>query len=104
MAKNRKAKTRGTKGPFAGRSWDRRLVKIDQGPLRQKAGSECGRVMARVEQARREWEQFQREDQPAFARWMAATFGSLLTRLRELEARKHEKESLVTLVEMETMF
>ena len=59
--------------------------------------------MARVEQSRREWERFEREDQPAFARWMAATFGSLLTRLRDLEARMHEKESLVTMVEMETM-
>jgi len=61
-------------------------------------------MMARVEQARREWKRFEREDQPAFARWMAATFGALLTRLRDLEAQTLEKESLVAMIQTEIMF
>jgi hypothetical protein len=61
-------------------------------------------MMARVEKARLEWKRFEREDKPAFGRWMAATFGQMLTRLRELEARTFEKESLVELVETEVMF
>jgi hypothetical protein len=61
-------------------------------------------MMARVEEARREWKRFEREDRPAFARWMAATFGALLTRLRELEAQTLEKESLVAMIETEIMF
>jgi hypothetical protein len=61
-------------------------------------------MMARVEEARREWQRFEREDRPAFARWMAATFGALLTCLRELEARTLEKESLVSMIQTEIMF
>ena len=61
-------------------------------------------MMERVEQARREWERFGREDQPAFARWRAATFGATLTRLRELEGRTLEKESLVMMIEAEVLF
>jgi len=60
--------------------------------------------MARVEQARSEWERFGREDEPAFGRWMAATFGTTLTRLREMEARALEKESLLMRIETEIMF
>src|SRR4051794_6014037 len=102
--KTRQAKTRRSRVPLAKRSQDRRLICIDQGPLRQKAASECARLMARVEQARSEWERFGREDEPAFGRWMAATFGTTLTRLREMEARALEKESLLMRIETEIMF
>jgi hypothetical protein len=61
-------------------------------------------MMARVEEARREWQRFEREDRPAFARWMAATFGALLTRLRELETQALEKETLVAMIQTEIMF
>lgn len=90
--------------PPPARSHDRRLIKLDQGPLRQKAASECGRVMQKLEKARREWQRFEREDRPAFARWMAATFGAILTRLRELESQALEKETLVSIIETEIMF
>ncbi|HEY3900144.1 MAG TPA: J domain-containing protein [Chthoniobacter sp.] len=57
--------------------------------------------MARLEQARAEWKRFEREDKPAFARWMAKTFGPLLTRVREIADLIRQKESLVEEVEME---
>ncbi|MDR3403587.1 MAG: hypothetical protein P4L99_13900 [Chthoniobacter sp.] len=79
----------------------RQLVWVDQRPLRREAASECGRAMERLEKARREWKRYEREDQPAYQRWMASTFGALMSRVRELEARVRDKEALVREVEKE---
>ena len=57
--------------------------------------------MARLEKARGEWKRFEREDKPAFGRWMASNFGPLLTRIREVAELIRQKESLVAEVEME---
>ena len=104
MSKPRKRKNNLPHVPPAGRSKDRRLVPIDQAPLRRKVATECSRMMARVEKTRMEWNRFEREDQPAFGRWMAAAFGGQLTRLRDLEALIREKETLVQEVESEMFF
>ena len=77
---------------------------LDQGPLRRKASSECRRAMTRLEKVRAEWKRFDHEDKPAFSRWVAATFGALLSRQREIEALIREKEALVQEVERELVF
>jgi len=59
--------------------------------------------MARLEKAQAEWRRFEEEDKPAFARWMAATFGALLSRIRETAAQIQEKESWIAEVEMEML-
>jgi hypothetical protein len=79
----------------------RQIVPLDQGPIRRKAASECGREMARLEKARVEWKRFEQEDKPAFERWMAATFGPLLSSLRETESLVREKDALIHEVEAE---
>jgi len=99
-AKGKSAQTR-ARSAAGRRAKDRQLVPLDQGPLRRRAVSECGREMARLEKLRVEWKRFENEDKPAFARWMAATFGAVLSELRELEARWREKEALVIEVEEE---
>lgn len=86
------------------RSKDRRIVLLDQRPLRRKAASECSRMMARVERAKTEWRRFQQEDHAGYERWRAATFGALLSRLREIEAAIRTKEELIREVEMEMIF
>ena len=83
------------------RSAARQLVALDQGPLRRKTASECSREMARLEKVRAEWRRFEQEDRPAFERWRAATFGALLSRLRDTESLLREKEALIHEVEME---
>jgi hypothetical protein len=90
--------------PGRERSKERGLVLLDQGPLRRAASSECNQAMERLEKARAEWKRFEREDKPAFERWMAATFGALLSRVRETAALVGEKETLVREVEMEMVF
>jgi hypothetical protein len=88
----------------ARRAKHRQLVPLDQGPLRRKAVSECGREMARVEKLRVEWKRFEHEDKPAFERWMAATFGATLSELREQESQLRVKEALIFEVEEEMFF
>lgn len=60
--------------------------------------------MGRLDKARTEWRRFEREDQPAFQRWKASTFGALMSRIREIEALVRQKEMLVQEVEREMYF
>src|SRR5688572_13236056 len=99
-------KTRGRPGANARKRgpvvWE--IVLIDQAPLRQKAATECQREMKRLEKARADWQRFQQKDKPAFERWMAQTFGALMTELREINTHIHEKEALIEAVEAEMCF
>jgi len=81
------------------RDWQ--IVVVDQGPIRTKAARECGKMMERLEMARREWRQFDLEDRPAYGRWVSATFGALLTEIREAGERLREVAMLVAEVEDE---
>ena len=60
--------------------------------------------MAGIEKARTDLARFERDDRPAFERWMSATFGQVLTELREIEARFMEKSALAQEIEMELVF
>jgi hypothetical protein len=82
---------------------DRRIVPVEDGPLRKRAATEYNRAMAKLEKARAELRRYQQEDGPSFGRWMAATFGALLTELRENARLLHEQQSLVDEVELEMM-
>lgn len=82
----------------------RQIVLLDQVPLRRAAASECQQAMARLDTAKAEWRRFEREDKTAFERWSAATFGALLSKMREVDAARREKEMLFQEVEMEMFF
>jgi hypothetical protein len=86
----------------ARRDW--KLIVLDQEPLRRDAASSCTQMMKKLKRATAEWTRFEREDQPAFNRWKAATFGTLLTTLRDLETRLGEKSTLIRQVELEMVF
>jgi hypothetical protein len=77
------------------------VVLIDQEPVRTAAGSDCSAAMGRLEELRKAWNRFEREDKPSFVRWRAREFGPLLSELREVEAMVREQETLVHEVEME---
>ena len=80
------------------------LVAIDQEPIRKRAASECSKAMTQLENAKGEWRRFEREDRPAYERWMSATFGALLTKIRETEALIEKQEGIIDDVETECMF
>lgn len=69
--------------------------------MRRAAGVECSAAMGRLEELRKAWNRFEREDKPSFVRWRAREFGPLLSELREVESRVREQEALVHEVEME---
>lgn len=77
------------------------LIVVDQEPLRRAAAGQCEACLAGIEQARADLARFEREDRPAFERWMAAKFGQAMTELRTLEARYAEKAGLAEAIEME---
>jgi hypothetical protein len=83
----------------AGFAWE--LVPIDQRPMRRAAGVECSAAMGRLDELRKAWNRFEREDKPSFVRWRAREFGPLLSELRDIDQRVREQELLVHEVEME---
>jgi hypothetical protein len=83
---------------------DRRIIALDDGPLRKRAATACQREMAKLDEARAELGRFKQEDRPAFARWMAARFGPLLTEIRDNARLIEERESLIEEVELEMIF
>src|ERR671918_299017 len=77
------------------------IVCIEQATLRASAAGECTDMMARLEQARLCWHQFERKDKPAFIRWRAREFGALLSTARDVEIQIRDLQALVHEVEME---
>src|SRR5262252_1495416 len=77
------------------------IVWIEQAPLRASAAGECTDMMARLEQARRCWHQFERQDKPAVVRWRAREFGALLSTGRDVEDKIRDAQNLIHEVEME---
>src|SRR5436189_861984 len=77
------------------------IVWIEQAPLRASAAGECIDMMARLEQARLCWHQFERQDQPAFVRWRAREFGALLSTARDVEDKIRDAQNLIHEVDME---
>src|SRR5258707_12921693 len=71
------------------------IVWIEQAPLRASAAGECTDMMARLEQARLCWHQFERQDKPAFVRWRAREFGSLLCTARDVEDKIRDAQKLI---------
>src|SRR5438046_2973236 len=77
------------------------IVWIEQAPLRASAAGKCTDMMARLEQARLCWHQFERQDKPAFVRWRAREFGALLSTARDVEDKIRDAQNLIHEVEME---
>src|SRR6267378_2143228 len=80
---------------------DVRIILVDQEPLRKMAAADCTSARARLESARAGWHCFERKDKPAFVRWRAREFGTLLSRAREVEEQIRDGQTLVHEVEME---
>ena len=79
----------------------RALVVLDQRKVRENTTRVCHRELASLEKAKAELQRFESDDRVPFARWMSATFGPMLTKLRELTAQISKQTSLITEVEEE---
>ena len=67
-AKKRRQPKREPKVTGGARSKDRRIVVIDQGPIRRETATACQVEMKKLDKARNEWRVFEQEDKPAFTR------------------------------------
>ncbi len=83
---------------------DRRLVPVNDGPLRARAANLCKQALAKLDKARAEWRRFEQEDRPSFAQWMAVNFGALLTAIRENDRLMVEHEAFFEEVDFEMVF
>jgi hypothetical protein len=72
-----------------------RIVIVDQAPLRDAVIRECRRLMRSVEEGRLAVHQFETVSRPAYDRWLASTFGQLLTHRRELGEKISAADALV---------
>ena len=80
---------------------DLRIVRIDDGPLREKATADYKKAMAKLDKSCAEQRRFEQKDKPRFEQWLALKFGSLLTELRENDRLIQQKEDLIIEVEQE---
>lgn len=86
------------------RALDCAIVLVDGTEIRHAALAAYRMFERDLRKVRREQEAFQSTDLAAFARWEAATFGPLLTKLREISAEVHEKNDLLDDIEEEIFF
>jgi hypothetical protein len=77
------------------------MVVVAQEPLRETAAADCSAAKVRLARTRSAWHRFERKDKPAFVRWRAREFGSLLSQAREVETQIRDAQTLVHEVEME---
>ena len=77
------------------------LLVIDQDALFKAEERKCLREQTRLDSLRRELENYEQLDQPAFVSWLYSTFGQELTQLRELRAELARNFSILHAVENE---
>jgi hypothetical protein len=79
------------------------MIPVSDEPLRKRAAGEYSRAIEKLEKARGELRCFEQKERPAFQAWLAATFGALLTEIRENERQILEKQNIIIEVETEMM-
>jgi hypothetical protein len=80
-------------------SWT--LLIIDDAPIRLRALKEYHSAEKSVARIRTEMEAFETRDLPAFHRWEASRFGSMLTEIREMESAAAQKRHILDAIEEE---
>jgi hypothetical protein len=85
-------------------SKDRRIVLLDQQPLREEAGGEAKRIMREVSEHAEKIAEFDRTIQPAFERWETEHLGPILDEERRLNIKISELERLVEFADFEALF
>lgn len=104
MRKRRIHKPVGPDPSFVKLSSDRRIVLLDQEPLREAAGRAARKKIGEMEKLATSLNEFENSILPAYARWEAETLGPLLEEERQLNARIDRLEHLISRIGMEALF
>ncbi|MCF7669783.1 MAG: J domain-containing protein [Verrucomicrobia bacterium] len=78
-------------------------MNIDSRPTRTKAARNYKNIRTRLQKAREELDDFEKNDIPAFNKWYYSNFGTLLTELREKQKRLMELQFLIGDIHDEAM-
>src|SRR3954465_5245679 len=78
----------------------RSLLVIDQEPIRGAAKDEVGHLYAKMRQLRRQIDEFETVDKPAFMRWLRYEFHDQLSELNALQEKLIEAEEIVSEVQV----
>ncbi|PKL18089.1 MAG: hypothetical protein CVV49_07835, partial [Spirochaetae bacterium HGW-Spirochaetae-5] len=62
---------------------------IDNAPIRKKHIHSFKKISLELDRARAEWTVYEKEDRPAFRKWLNSIFGRELTIIREMKERIH---------------
>lgn len=77
----------------------RYLIKINEAPIRKKYISKFNKAKREIDQFQKDWEEFEKEDQPAFYQWYDQTFHRKILELQELDQKSFELENLLRKIE-----
>ncbi len=75
------------------------LVRLDTHAIRHKSLKDYRRAEQTLDMLKSQLKRFREQDTPGFRAWMHQTFGSLLTRQRELAQAIHDKQDLLREIE-----
>ena len=104
MKKRRKPAPAAPEPRFVKLSSDRRIILLDQEPLREEAGRAARKKIGEMEKLASSIEEFEKTILPAYTHWEAETLGPLLAEERQLNAKIDHLEHLLSTAGLEALF
>ena len=104
MNKRRKKTPSVPEPGFVKLSSDRRIILLDQEPLREEAGRAARKKIGEMEKLGSSLEEFEKTILPAYTRWTEETLGPLLAEERQLNAKIDHLEHLLSTASLEALF
>jgi hypothetical protein len=104
MKKRRKKTPPAPEPRFVKLSSDRRIILLDQEPLRAEAGRAARKKIGEMEKLSSSLEEFEKTILPAYTRWEEETLGPLLAEERQLNAKIDHLEHLLSTASLEALF
>ncbi len=104
MKKRRKKTPTAPEPRFVKLSSDRRIILLDQEPLRAEAGRAARKKIGEMEKLSSSLEEFEKTILPAYTRWEEETLGPLLAEERQLNAKIDHLEHLLSTASLEALF
>ncbi|MBU6181727.1 MAG: hypothetical protein KGR46_02805 [Verrucomicrobia bacterium] len=85
-------------------SGERRIVLLDQQPIREAASGEARKIMREIQGLNEALSEFDRTIRPAYERWERKNLAPLLDEERALKAKIERLERLVDMADLESLF
>lgn len=80
------------------------LVILDQVVIRKEALGQCQKTLKKIDKAKQEIEQYEKQDKPAYERWIQENFGELIEKIKSYSQEIQVKRALIDEVQEEAFF